>query len=113
MRLSEYRFGFVKVDGVPYTEDIQVLPDGTVKSWWRKEGHRVLPEDLEEALATNPELIIIGTGYGGRVEVSEETKKLLAERGVELLALKTSEAVEAYNEYSPKRRTCALLHLTC
>ena len=113
MRLSDYRFGSVSVDGVAYTEDIQVLPDGAVKSWWRKEGHRVLPDDLSEALAANPELIIIGTGYGGRVEIAEETRKLLAERGIELLALKTAEAVEAYNELSPKRRACALLHLTC
>ncbi|NOX44230.1 MAG: hypothetical protein GXO72_00610 [Caldiserica bacterium] len=113
MRLSNYRFGSVQVDGVPYTEDIQVLPDGAVKSWWRKEGHRVLPEDLEEALAADPELVIIGTGYGGRVEVTAEARALLAERGIELLALKTAEAVEAFNEYSPKKRACALLHLTC
>ncbi len=113
MRLSDYRFGSVSVDGVSYTEDIQVLPDGAVKGWWRKEGHRVLPEDLEEALAANPELVIIGTGYGGRVEVSAEARALLAERGIKLLALKTAEAVEAYNEFSPKKRVCALLHLTC
>lgn len=101
------------MDGVPYTEDIQVLPDGAVKGWWRKEGHRVLPDDLRDALAANPELVIIGTGYGGRVEISPEARALLAERGIELLALKTSEAVEAYNELAPKRRACALLHLTC
>lgn len=113
MRLSDYRFGKITVDGVPYTEDIQILPDGAVKSWWRQEGHRVLPKDLEEALAANPELVIIGTGYWGRVAVSPEAERLLKERGIELLALKTAEAVEAYNELSPKRRACALLHLTC
>jgi len=113
VRLSNYRFGSVNVNGVPYTEDIQVLPDGAVKGWWRKEGHRVHPEDLEDALATNPELVIIGTGYGGRMEITTEAKVLLTERGIELLALKTAEAVEAYNELAPKRRACALLHLTC
>jgi hypothetical protein len=113
VRLSNYRFGSVSVDGVPYTEDIQVLPDGTVKGWWRQEGHRVFPDDLRDALAANPELVIIGTGHSGRVQVAEETKVLLAEKGIELLALKTAEAVEAFNELSPKRRACVLLHLTC
>jgi len=112
VRLGRYRFGRIEVDGVPYTEDIQVLPDG-VRGWWRREGHKVYPEDLREALDAEPELLIIGTGYWGRVQVTPEAEKLLREKGIELLALKTAEAVEAYNEYAPKRRTCALLHLTC
>lgn len=112
MKLSGYRFGKVEVDGVPYTEDVQVLPDG-VRSWWRKEGHKVHPDDLRDALQAGAEVVIIGTGYFGRVEVTEEAKRALSERGVELMALKTGEAVEAFNEVSRKRRACALLHLTC
>ncbi|MGC9529315.1 MAG: Mth938-like domain-containing protein [Candidatus Bipolaricaulaceae bacterium] len=112
MRLSGYRFGRVEVNGEEWDRDVAVLPGGT-KPWVRKEGHRVHPDDLGDALAADPQLLVVGTGYFGRLQVSQEVEGLLAERGAELLALKTAEAVDAYNELSRKRRTCALLHLTC
>ncbi|RLE30190.1 hypothetical protein DRJ54_03215 [Candidatus Acetothermia bacterium] len=112
MRLAGYRFGRVEVDGEEWTQDVAVLPDGA-RPWIRKEGHRVHPEDLEEALAASPELVIIGTGYSGLLKVTPEAESLLRGRGIELLALKTAEAVEAFSELSHKRRACALLHLTC
>ncbi len=112
MKLSGYRFGRIEVDGEEWTRDVAVLPSGP-KPWVRKEGHRVHPEDLEDALAESPELIIIGTGYTGILKVTPEAETLVKERGIELLVLKTSEAVEAYTDLSHNRRACALLHLTC
>ena len=112
MKLSGYRFGRIEVDGEEWTRDVAVLPSGP-KPWVRKEGHRVHPEDLEDALAESPELIIIGTGYTGILKVTPEAETLVKERGIELLVLKTGEAVEAYSELSHNRRACALLHLTC
>lgn len=112
MRLSGYRFGKIEVEGEVWTKDVMVLPKG-VKPWIRKEGHRVHPEDLKEALAERPELLLIGTGYSGMLRVTSEAESILRERDIELMTLKTAEAVEAYNELSSKRKTCALLHLTC
>jgi len=112
MRLSGYRFGRIEVDGAVWTEDIVVLPR-EVRPWRRKEGHRVHPEDLSPALAEVPQLVIVGTGFSGILKVSPEAEQALTERGIKLLALKTAEAVEAYNELSPKKRVCAFLHLTC
>ncbi|MCD5408414.1 MTH938/NDUFAF3 family protein [Candidatus Bipolaricaulota bacterium] len=112
MKLTGYRFGRIEVDGEEWTRDVMVLPSGA-QPWIRKEGHRVHPEDLQAALAENPELIIVGTGYSGVLQVTSEAENLVKERGIELLVLKTGEAVEAYSELSHTRRACALLHLTC
>jgi hypothetical protein len=112
VRLSGYRFGRIEVDGVPHSEDLILGPRG-VRPWWRREGHRVLPEDLEGILAERPEVVIVGTGHFGRVEIMPEAARLLADRGIELLALRTQEAVEAYNLSSANKRVCALFHLTC
>lgn len=112
MRLSGYRFGRIDVDGVPYHHDVAVLPSG-VREWWRREGHRVYPEDLGDALAEHPEIVVIGTGLSGLLAVTEEAERALTQAGVELHVARTKEAVDAYNELCQRRRACALLHLTC
>lgn len=112
MQLSEYRFGRVDVDGVSWHEDLWICA-GHVGRWWRREGHRVHPDDLEEVLALLPETVIIGTGALGMLKVAKETQELLAQKGIELLVLPTKEAVERYNELAPKKRVAVLLHLTC
>ncbi|MBC7221441.1 hypothetical protein H5T56_00405 [Candidatus Bipolaricaulota bacterium] len=112
MRLSGYRFGKIEVDGVPWQEDLWVCA-GMVGRWWRREGHRVYPEDLAEVLELAPEVIIIGTGFYGILKVSEEARDLLSQKGIELMAIPTKEAVELFNDLSQKKRVAALLHLTC
>lgn len=112
MRLSGYHFGRIKVDDTLYHHDLIVLPT-EVREWRRREGHRVHPEDLDPALAEPPQVFIVGTGFSGLLQITTEATRLLRERGIELIAVKTGEAVEAYNDISPTKRACALLHLTC
>jgi len=112
MRLSGYHFGRIEADGVLYHHDLVVLPT-EVREWRRREGHRVHPEDLEPALAEAPLVLIVGAGFSGLLQVTAEAVRLLQENGIELIAVKTGEAVEAYNDLSHAKRTCALLHLTC
>ncbi len=112
MRLSGYRFGKIEVDGVPWHEDVWICA-GKVGRWWRREGHRVYPEDLAAVLELAPEAIIIGTGFSGMLQVSEEARALLSLRGIELMAVRTKEAVELFNELVQKKNVAALLHLTC
>ena len=112
MRLSGYRFGRIEVDDEVWTQDVMVLLS-QVCPWQRREGHRVHPEDLEAALAEGPELIIVGTGFSGLLKLTPEAEEGVKRCGIELLAAKTAEAVEAYNELARRRKTCALLHLTC
>lgn len=112
MRLSGYRFGRVEVDGVLCHEDLWICGE-RVGRWWRREGHRVHPEDLAEVLELSPEVVIIGTGFSGMLKVTKEAEALLSSRGMELRVLRTKDAVELYNELAQKRRVAALLHLTC
>lgn len=111
--IDSYSFGRVVVDGRAYTRDIIILPDRVFDGWWRKEGHRVEVEDLQEALKEELETLIIGTGYYGYVEVPVETTEWVRSRGVKLVVAKTAEACEAYNRVSRSSRAAAALHLTC
>ncbi len=39
-----------------------IYPDKVDAGWWRKEGHALYLVDIKEALAQNPEVLVVGTG---------------------------------------------------
>ncbi len=111
-RLEGYRFGTIVVDGREETRDLIVLPDRVVRSWWRRDGHGLVLEDLEGVLDELPERLIVGTGHDGRMRPDPIALEELERRGIHVEALRTTEAVARYGELD-SRRTAAALHLTC
>ena len=115
MKIESYSFGSIQIDGKGYSTDV-ILLGGDVKSpWWREAGGHVYAlEDFEELVAAAPEVVILGTGYFGRVKVLDETLTALADAGSEIVVEKTGGAVECYNRFAADRRdVAAALHLTC
>jgi hypothetical protein len=111
-RIEGYRFGHVVVDGEEQTRDVIVLPDRVLSDWWRADGHRLVLADLADVVEELPERLVVGTGAYGRMRPDPEVLDELRQRGVEVEALPTAEAVRRYRELDP-RRTAAALHLTC
>jgi hypothetical protein len=62
MRITNYSFGKITVDGKTYTSDIIIYPDFVDAGWWRKEGHYLQAVDLERAINFRPDVLIIGRG---------------------------------------------------
>ncbi len=59
-------------------------------------------------------MLIIGTGYYGRMLVPDATKQYLEERGIKVLQAKTRDAVTEFNQLQKEyARIVAALHLTC
>jgi hypothetical protein len=111
-RIEEYRFGQLVVDGEKQTRDVIVLPGRVVTNWWRADGHRLVLADLDDVLEELPGHLLVGTGAYGQMQPESDTVEQLRERGVEVEALPTGEAVRRYGELDP-RNTAAALHLTC
>jgi hypothetical protein len=111
-QLADYSFGRVTVDGSEQTRDLIVLPDQVVTDWWRREGHSLALEDVDEVLDELPEQLILGTGAYGRLHPDPEVIAELERRGVAVECLRTDEAVRRYGACD-ERRTAAALHLTC
>lgn len=110
--LTEYSFGSVTVDGEEHTRDLIVLPHRVVPDWWRREGHSLAIEDLDQVIDDLPDRLILGCGAHGRLEPPKAVLKQLRARGVEVEAMPTAEAVRRYGELDPEH-TAAALHLTC
>jgi hypothetical protein len=111
-RIEGYRFGRVLVNGREETRDVIVLPGRVVRNWWRKDGHSLVRQDLEDVLDELPERLIVGTGASGEMRPDPATVEELRGRGVEVEVLRTDQAVARYGELDPAQ-TAAALHLTC
>jgi hypothetical protein len=111
-RLEDYSFGRIVVDGEEHTRDLIVLPERVVPDWWRREGHSLALEDLDEVEDELPERLILGCGAHGQLRPPAAVIEALERRGITVEAVPTDEAVRRYGE-SDERRTAAALHLTC
>lgn len=113
MKITQYSFGRITVGDKTYTSDVIIFPDKVNSSWWRKEGHYLQPDDLEDVVSSGIKILVIGTGASGVMKVPKETLEFLASKGIEAYALRTSEAVEMYNKLEAMKPVVAALHLTC
>ncbi len=113
MKIGRYSFGRITIGGRVFTNDVIILPDRVLSPWWRREGHRLCVDDLPEAIAANPEIILIGTGYYASMKVPAEVMKTLTKRGIDVRVMTTADAAEAFNGLHPDRHVVACLHLSC
>ena len=114
MNITAYHFGRIDVDGRTYTSDVIITPERVLDSWWRREGHRVAVADLTDIVTARPEVLVIGTGYLGRMSVSDEARQYLRAQGIELREAGTREAVREFNRLQKAQtRVVGALHLTC
>ncbi len=111
--IDTYTFGRITVDGKTYKSDVIIYPERVNSSWWRKEGHNLCLEDLEEVLLFKPEVLVIGKGKPGLMKVSPAAAEQIRRQGIEVYAEPTEKAVRLYNEICTRKKAVAALHLTC
>ena len=114
MRILEYEFGKIAIENKTYTSDLIISPEQVIDSWWRKQGHNLDVTDLDDIVKAKPDMLIIGTGYYGRMQVPDETRQYLQQQGIKVRLAKTGDAVAEFNALQKERaRIVAALHLTC
>ena len=111
--IESYRFGCIVIDGKSYTSDVIIYPDRVHANWWRRQGHRLAPEDLKGVATEQAETLIVGTGSSGLMRVPPETLEYLTSKGFEVIVQNTHDACQTYNRLSEQGRVMAVLHLTC
>jgi hypothetical protein len=114
MQIDSYSFGVMKVDGKEYRQDLIVFP-GTVRSdWWRRQGHSLAIEDVRDVIEFKPDLLVIGTGDSGMMDIPAATEKALQDAGIKVIAQNTGQACSVFNEQTKKgKKVVGAFHLTC
>ncbi len=121
LKVGDSGFGWVVVNGTRYNNDLIFTTDAQViprpKHLSKKYGgwHTVLgPEEVESALAGNPEILLVGCGQFGLLPIRDETRALLVARGIQIQAASTPNAIARYEELAKQgKRVAAVLHVTC
>ena len=116
MRVSDYSFGSVRVDGVTYDHDL-IIDRGKIrkrnKAASRKYrgayGHT--PLSAEEDIPWHCRRLVIGTGADGALPVMQQVRDEARRRKVDLIILPTAAATGVLTGTAAK--TNAILHLTC
>lgn len=121
--IDSYEFGKICVNGKVYKEDIIIFsakggsasgrPDYVKSNWWRKDGHHLCIEDIEDVISAKPDVLIIGTGTYGRMYVPADVKEYIEQQGIEVIVEHTEQAVALFNRRSKAEKAVAALHLTC
>jgi hypothetical protein len=107
-------FGRMVIDGQTHTADLVIYPDGRVEGpWYRKSGHRLSKDDINELMESRPDVIIAGTGVNGLVRPDKGLGEFLSGKGIRFISAPNQEAMEVYNELSSRLRVGACFHLTC
>ena len=110
--ITHYSFGKMVIDGKKYTNELQILPNGSVKDWSPRDPHYILPADIEEIVSSNTQILIIGNGANGEAAIPEETITFLKNRNIKVHIFNSHKATELYNN-SLKKNLAALFHLNC
>lgn len=111
--IDSYDFGRIVINGRTYTSDVIIFPNIVKDGWWRKEGHKLHVDDIEEAVREKPDVLVVGSGYSGLMTIPRETADYIRSSGIELIAENTEKATEIYNKLSKSKMVIAALHLTC
>lgn len=106
-----YKFGKIKIKDKIYTDDVILLGEEVKEGWWREQGHQLSIGDLKKVIEYEPDLLIIGTGSSGRLNIPN-TLKFKVDFKIE--GYSTKKACKKYNEaLSSNNRVAGAFHLTC
>ncbi len=113
MRIEDFSFGRMKIDGKDYNSDLIIYPNRVEDFWWREEGHLLQTADLHDIIREKPELLLVGCGCMGALKIAPGLVEELRGRGIELIVEKSPRAVEIFNSSQPGKKLIAAFHLTC
>ncbi len=111
--IDHYKFGEMVIDGKSYHRDLIILPDKIIQNWRRKEGHRLILDDISDIPLSIIECLIIGTGKFGMLKVDEKVISEMNDKRIKCIVEKTVKAIEKYNSIIQSKIVAAAFHLTC
>ena len=112
--IESYSFGNMTVMGENHRNDLKIIENQIIANWWRREGHALYAEDIDDILYSAVETLVVGTGAYGSMRVTEEAAKALEGLEIKLVAVPTKEAVSIFNSlHAQGKRVAGAFHLTC
>ncbi len=81
MHIDRYEFGLIVIDGQTFKSDLLIWPGRIKSDWWRREAHLLQLDDVAEALAAPPQVLVVGQGDPGKMQVDPALAAYLRRTG--------------------------------
>lgn len=108
------RGSHMEIGGKRYGQDLKIIRGQVKDGWWRSRGHHLDLGDIEDIVSARPEILVIGTGYAENMRVPKSLRSGLSDRGIQVVAKATQNAVEDFNRLWEEGKSVAgAFHLTC
>ena len=112
--ITDFSFGRISANGQIFNSDIKIVRGTLVPDWWRKSGHTVEIEDVQDVLDSDSEFFVIGQGQPGYLKITDSLRKRLAKMKIELIEEPTARAIDTFNRlHSEERRVSGGFHVGC
>ena len=112
--IETYSFGSMKVKGKTHRNDLKIIGDQVIPEWWRRRGHLLVAEDIIDILDARVEVLVVGTGAYGGLELAPQVAEEASRRGIELVSAPTEKAVTVFNRlFDEGKQVAGAFHLTC
>lgn len=117
-RIDKFKFGSITIDGMTYTSDVIIRPDGEVKKRKKKlskaiygTSHTISLEEAKHVFKKSAKTLVIGGGQFGRVKLSAEAADYFTKKECDVTLLSTPKAIQVWNDI--KEEAIGLFHITC
>ncbi len=117
MKITDYSFGSITIDGESYHKDLWII-DGLIKKRDKSiakskfgTSHRISKKELKKVLTLKTKRVIIGSGNSGLVSLTNKAQKYLDDQGIEVEVCKTGELI--HRDIEIGKHDSAIIHLTC
>jgi len=117
--IDSTKFGEIKIDGKKYGQ-VLIIGEAVLERDEEKlrrlfdTTHKIGDWEIEQLLEGNPEVVIVGTGQSGALQVEEMFSERMQKSGIEVIAAIAPQAIEIYNKKTEQgKKVNALIHTTC
>lgn len=112
--IDSTKFGEITIDGKTHYSDVFIYWDGKIEEVRTEVRHKFSRKELNFLLGKNPEVVIVGNGQYGSLEVAEDVEKTAKEKGIEFIILDTPKAIQKFDELvKGGKKVVAYIHVTC
>ena len=110
----EFSFGRLVVDGQICNNDIKIVNGKLVPDWWRKSGHTVEIEDVQDIIDSDSVILVIGKGQPGYMRVTESLREHLGKNNIKLIVEQTSDAIQTFSRLTKQgKQVSGGFHVGC
>ena len=112
--ITEFSFGRIVVEGQACHNDIKIVQGKLVPDWWRKSGHSVEIEDVQDILDSGSQILVVGTGQPGYMKITDALRRQLQTKNIQLIEEPTAKAIQTFNRlHNEGKQVSAGFHVGC